>query len=227
MASRKGTTLEIWVEGLNDGVVNIAGGSNGTAAGDWVAASPVCDATSRSLDDGDERHEIPRVEDGVGHDICTPTGDKIIAVAITPIIVALDPLAEGGKGIPILVFIDVPMGSVEQNGIFDAGATADMNGSIIEMRALPITDQKVGKDGMIDDTKNGLARFDKGDERAKEIAIGDKCLRAINGIQHPLVGCVGLMMAEFLAQDAVVGKGSHNGVTHHLFGLHVGNGDRR
>lgn len=205
--------------------MNVARGRHRAAADDGVAPLPVGDAASRAFDDGDERHEIPGVEDGVGHDVCSATGNEVVAMAIAPVVIARDAATQVGKGVAILIFVDAPMRRCQQDSFLDAGTAADVYRAVVERGLHAIADEKVVKNGLIDDAENWFAMLEQRDERAKEIAVGDKALGAVNGVKHPLIGGIGLMIAVLFAHDAVVGIGRHNRCAHGFFGLGVSNGD--
>ena len=104
---------------------------------------------------------------------------------------------------------------------------ADLDGPPIEPRLCAGSHQEIADDGLVDDPDDGPALLDQRNERAEEIGATHEGLGAVDGIQHPLVGRAGLVFAVLLAQDAVVGVAPGDQITHDLFRLAVGHGDRR
>src|SRR3954466_2860254 len=102
-----------------------------------------------------------------------------------------------------------------------------MNCTVVEQALTAVTNQKIVENGMVDHAKYGPAIFYKCDHRAKEMAMSNKALGPVNRIQYPLIGCFGLVIAKFLAQDAMVRKGAHNRFAHRFLGLGICNRDRR
>ena len=92
---------------------------------------------------------------------------------------------------------------------------------------LPIANQVVVHDRMIDRAHDRATVLGQGDQRAEEIAARDERLGPVDGIEYPLVLRVRLVMAELLAENAVVGELAHDGLAHGLLGIAVGNCDRR
>jgi len=65
----------------------------------------------------------------------------------------------------------------------------------------------------------------KGDQRAENRKAGDEGAGAVDRIDHPGVVSAGVVFAQFLAKDSVIGIGLDDEVADRLFGLAVGAGD--
>src|SRR5690606_11454015 len=126
----------------------------------------------------------------------------------------------------VLMVLDVPMGRVEHDSIVYAGAAADADGTVIEPSPAGCADQIVADDRVVDYAQEGPPVADKGDERAKEIAARDEAFGPVDWVYNPLIRRGGPVMAEFLAQDAVIGVAPGDFGAHDFFGAAVGNGDR-
>src|SRR5262249_13441166 len=94
------------------------------------------------------------------------------------------------------------------------------------MRASAIAAEPLAGEWLIHHPEHRLARSQQRDQRAPSRHAGDEGLRPIDGIEHPDVFRVGSLLAEFLANDAMVRERAANKRAHRRFGRVVGGGDR-
>lgn len=93
----------------------------------------------------------------------------------------------------------------KEHGLREVFTFTDFNPAAIKFRGWVIPYEEFIEYGLVNDAKQGLAVFHKGDKCSEGSSSADKAFGAVYGVEDPLVVGVHVMASEFLAEDAVFG----------------------
>ena len=94
------------------------------------------------------------------------------------------------------------------------------------MRRTAVAGKALADIGLVHHAEHRRALVQQRDQGAPDRKSRDEGFGAVDGIEHPDIFGVLALVAEFLADDAVLGKVGLDQAAHHSFGGAVGLGDR-
>lgn len=191
-----------------------------------VFAQPVGDFGPCSLDNGNDRQEVPGLQDGVAHDVCPAGCQEHVAIAVTPGAVQGGGMNEAFPTLGALVAFH-RVGVRDEQGGFGERALAHANRLAVEPAGMVVAHTEASEDGLMNGAENGLAAVEEPNERCEKRHARDEAFGAIDGIEDPEEVGVDVFLPEFFAKDAVVGVTFVDERPHPVFGSAIGNRDGR
>lgn len=121
-----------WIQAANDLFVDQAVGCDRAVAADGVIALPISDSSTCSFDNRNQCHEVPRIQDRIGHDFSATSSDQIVSMTIAPVVVAFDLARKGLECGTIVMIRHVPVERVEHDRVFKFGSFAHAHRPVVE-----------------------------------------------------------------------------------------------
>ena len=182
------------------------------------------------LQDGHEGAGVPRIENGVEHDVGAACGNEGVAIAIAPCAFELGGAMQVFEGVMLAGGGESAWIGVEKRGVGECGGGGNLRGAGFASHHPPraaavASPDSFGEGGEIHDAENGFAAMFDADHHTKDGNAADEGLRAVDGIEPPACFGVGICGAEFFAEDAVLRIVARDGIAQELFALAIGDGD--
>lgn len=122
-----------------------------------VVPLPVGSGAAGAFEDGEERQEVPRGEDGVEHGVSAAGGDEEVAVAIAPCACDGGLVPEGEELGVWLVGGNEARVAAEECGGFSGDGLGDAYGTVQGEGLVSIAPDAFTQGGEADDPVNGLS----------------------------------------------------------------------
>ena len=188
---------------------------HGGAGMDRRPPLPVGIVPAGAFNDGLQRRRVPQTDKQVDHHVGAASGDQEEAVGVAPgageagvlfkmVVDATDHLASLAVELAHFGGDERRLGKLagRRDARLDRGAVADRE----PRRPADGGVDDLAGGGGVDDANERLVVLHHGDERRVHRDAADEALRAVDGVEDPAVGGRAGLLAEFLAQDGVVGE---------------------
>ena len=203
------------------------------AAVDCALAVPVCKGAAGLFEDREQRGGVPDLHDRIDHRFGAARRDQEIAVGVAP-----GP-RDAGEGLQPLEGVVPPVGVEEidlrgekqavpkrgfgRNSSGDGRlATAGIPGAAIDRPPYHLIQRR-----HVDDSDNALPLVLDADERGIQGHAAREALGAVDGIENPAKSACAFDLAQFFAQNRIVGKVLGDALSQERLGAAIGRGDGR
>ena len=180
------------------------------------SAVPGCDTSASTFDDGDQGHDVVRLQASLDHHVDQAGRQQAIAVAVAAVArharARLDArVSRSFRGTGEHVGVGAGDDSFRQCATGARLEAARPPVRPAHVRGAAVTPEPLASEGLVHDAEQRPAAVDEADERAPQGTPHDERARSVDGVDDPLVAAGPLDRGELLAHDAVIGEASGDG----------------
>ena len=194
-----------------------------------ATALPGRDDAAGAGDDRDQRQHVVGLELGLDDQIDMAGRQHAIGVAVAAVAREPHRVLDPAEGRAVGLVHQQRAGG-EQHRLGEVGAGPHLQRALARrtavVRRAAVAAEAFAGERLVHHAVDRLAVAHQRDQRAPGRHAGDEGLGAVDRIEHPDIFGVGALAAEFLADDAVIGKGAADEGAHRGFGRVVGGGHR-